>query len=351
LNPEASVVPQRNSPGLPALLPVGWSTPEVFHECVRVGDLDIEAVGMSARHLESGREITASAAAYGTPAPWQRCLFELAERASICEAESKSEDALFVAYDLHGRPAPSLSRSALFPVSPQPEQWTYSKSNGVALHVEQHRAVEAARFEALERRRILSSWAGYATPLFRGGGGAAEVALASEYVLETYEFPPINPTGTDDVIVAGIFGFPKGQGPVVYGFAAAHTWALALARAEGELMQRLAFLWGEDFAGETPEFSPTPLYHQEIFARPSGIPRLRAWLSGLHRARTPLLTPGANPLELEDFTYADITPSSSQQIFKVVKAYLPNEPGLTFGQHPPLARADLPRELWIHPIV
>jgi len=114
--------------------------------------------------------------------------------------------------------------------------------------------------------------------------------------------------------------------------------------AAREAMQSLAFLWGEPLAEADPPFSPTPMYHLEMFQRPVRHDLLRRWLDGAHtRFRAPAL-----PTESDaEVSFVDLTPPWLRGL-KVSKAVCPAAMPLTFGDSP--LAVHLPPELRLHPI-
>ena len=323
-------------------LPPGWSQPETFDDTFRLGDFKLLLSGLATRD-DAGHEATGSAAELASP--WLRSYFEMLERVSILEALSKpdTERPIQIGRDEYRR----LPTADLFPESPEPNDWRYAKSNGVAAHLSWDQACRSALMEAIERDRILRSWYGGSAPLRSAiPPRLIHSALAAHFHFEAYQFPR-GEWDNDSAVVIGIFGFPKEKGiPRVMGFGAHTSRGAAFRKAMGECHQNTGFLWGEPLPEKEPDFSPTPAYHQERYLTPLGVRQLRKWLNGGHtRFGTP---PEANLNAAT--TYVDLTPPSLEGKLFVVKAICPQRLPLTFGHSRLHAPARFPEELLIHPM-
>lgn len=329
-------------------LSTDWEIPEVFEDRLELGSLRIGLSGLVASRKRDGFQVTGSAAQLGE-APIERAYFELLERTALFEIDPK--------------------HSEHFPLSSEPATWQYSKSNGVALHTSFSIACEKAAFELIERDRVLRSW--FRMPSARAKPIEASVLeqcpiirpLEDLYDFSGYTFSSEDGRRDEDlgyaeqVYVIGIFGFPKKtskqmNAPFLYGFGADLDFQACLSHAVGECLQRLGFLWGEDWTSALPEFSPTPDFHQEFFLREGGIFRIKRWLDNLGKEtemsfdlRRKEVARESLPQKMQ---FIDLTPVHLKGRVSVVKAMSPERLPLVFGLKPPSNTID--EELWIHPI-
>jgi hypothetical protein len=319
----------------------GWSAPEPFTECAEVADVSIHLAGFSATSPD-GVLVTGSAAST-ICSPVARAYFELIERAAVIDCLARPRDH-YRALDEDGNLVETLDHSDVFPESPEPDRWQYSRSNGIAAAPTFARAHSAARMELVERDRVLRSWFGGTAPRRLVGLRAGQRVFAdSQYAVELYSFSEES-TERGVSAVVGMFAFPKCDTvPFVVGTGAGTSLFTAVRRAARECVQRLGFLWGEPIPTVPPGFEPTPLYHQELYLCPSMQPRLRAWLDGRHQAgRTP--APRTSHRR-----YVDLTPEHLRSRIRVVKALPAGELPLTFGRPSP-ARAQDHESYGVHPI-
>lgn len=307
-------------------LPSGWRTPELFSEDLSVeGAGTIALIGLTVSH-SNGSEIFSSAAQWNTR-DTIRAYFELLERTHLINALQSSRER-FVMRDSNGSVLSEISREDLFPQSPAPELWVYSKSNGVAAHHRWSNACRSAEAELIERDSVLASWFGHTVPERLPRTGSALSPLQTDYEIESYRFAVFGDGSKFEVV--GSFGFPKKMGlPRFLGFAAASDLDAAFAKSENEALQNYGFLFGSPIAEEPVAFAPTPEYHQDYFSTASGIAELRAWLSGDHYR--PEAEEWIRQRPLGPLWFADINLDRSPQTH-IAKAVQPGRFPLYFGK-------------------
>jgi hypothetical protein len=314
-------------------LPPGWMFQESFMQEASIGSLTLYMVGLVATRGEQSA-MGASTQADGYPV--NRAYFELLERISIYEA-NQPERVLEVR-DLSGNVLAQRTAARVFPRDLAPHL-RLSLSNGVALHASWGQACASALHELIERDRILRSFAGELAPV-RIELPESELARATlgEYETRAYEIGHSHPKHRTGLW----FMMPQRlELPLTYGFGTAETLADALARAEREAMQRLAFLWGEELPSAQVEASPSPDFHQEYYLFPENHARLTEWLAGQVRPRHAIQQ--RLPLyDGEPVTFIDLTPAALRGKLAVAKAVSPSARPLRFG----VARGRVP-----HPVV
>lgn len=314
-------------------LPRGWSEPEWFSEQAALGDFTLQLAGVAAR-APSGELIAGSAAGTGG-LPALRAFYELLERASVWVAMNGGRDQ-FAVREASGRLAGTISREQAFPSAPSGSDWTYARSNGVALHGTWSEACTRAHLELAERDRVLRAWFGQIVP---ERVSLPELSAPEDlYAFEAWRF------GFGDPEVAGVFAFPRAAGPLAYGFCAARNIDLAVEGAASECLQRLGFLWGEPIPDREPAPSASPSFHQDYFLYPPQQARLRAWLAGAHAGACVL--PPSGP---SSALFIDLTAEGLDGLF-VAKALPSSELPLTFGVGHPILGTAVPAELSVHPI-
>jgi len=153
--------------------PDEWEKPNLFLEEFPLKGLDVALAGLSCQSRSTKLTITSSAADHDHTAAIDRSFFELIERISIWEAE-KSEKNTFKTRDANGK-VKIFKRTEAFPRSPCPQEWEFSKSNGVALHTSYERACMAALQELEERDQVLRSWFYQSKP--------SEIKIPKDWVL------------------------------------------------------------------------------------------------------------------------------------------------------------------------
>jgi len=313
--------------GLMKELPLGdsWSVPEVFTESVRIGGLTLHLVGLTSKN-EEGFVIQTSAADL-KELPWNRAYYELLERISIIEAESKStfQDTAFASFLINGEDGGVLVGNRVFPEDYLPYR-KLSKSNGVACHTNARKARMSAWLELVERDSILQSWDGYLKPRqYEGGDSEIADRLKDIYRIAHFLFSDANSSEGELIpVVAGSFLFPLlPENPLVFGFGSETSPALAVNKATGECLQRLGFLYGEAPVREIPIFSPTPSYHQDVFLHPEALPEIQSWLAGGRQQKTTYARPPTENSQV--ITYADLTPNRFRGkifVFRAISEFL-----------------------------
>src|ERR1041384_2556811 len=186
---------------------------------------------------------------------------ELVERLSmLVSMRSKEPITLREADGTRVGLAPS---SHVFPESPEPFSWKWARSKGVAIAPTWEEAATRARWELIERDRVLRSFYGDIMPRrLPSEFERMPTALKRRYTFQAYAFDAPRDGAPP---VAALFGFPRGNDPLVYGFGGRATLNDAVAVAVGECFQRLGFLFGEAVPDESPSPSPTADFHQEYF--------------------------------------------------------------------------------------
>src|SRR3989344_5154485 len=231
-------------------LPAGWQTPKLFTEEFRLDALSLNTVGLVSQKGDGDMRVTAGAADADV-LPIERAYFELLERIYLLEADEKFST------------LPNYTE--IFPKSTKPHEWVYARSNGVAAHKSFHLASQAACLELWERHAILDAWFSQSAPEQIAFNFPLLHLAGKHYLPLAFQFLPQN-TNLGAVYTIGAFAFPKQrENPLVYGFGSGFSLEKALQKAENECLQRLAFLWGEKLQENLPEFSPTPMYHQDYF--------------------------------------------------------------------------------------
>lgn len=327
-----------------------WQAVDIFTDVVSLGAGQVPVVGLASQDGQ-GRVATGSSAG-----PWsvsiRKAFFELLERSAILDAEAGQES--YAVKDMRGNPLGMLDAARVWPSSPQPHNWRYAKSNGVAAHDSWTAACRAAAMELVERDRVLRSW--------RGDCGCVDVYMersqlpfgdCKEIDISIYEIGPQFPKriGTphhvaDDLQTAKVcvmVGRSLAPGwPMVISYGAGVDRDEAMRRAAGEFVQRAALLHGCEIIA-APEFAPTPDFHQEYFLNPARWPLLSAWLG----QNAPLV----NPDPITDLAFVDLTPAHLAGKVAIVKAISNTALPLIFGRWPVEVLGTLPaaERIW-HPI-
>ena len=326
-------------------LPAGWAEPATFTETVRINGVQIFVAGFSSQN-ETGDPIFGSAASLSEN-PIDRAYFELLERASVVSMLHDGQRHWDVR-DERGIQTGTLRSSELALVSPDPGQWRYARSNGVAVGQSWRDACLRALWELAERDRILRSWYGEIDPVrIEMPCEMIPIGLEELYSFEAYSFD--EPVALREVHVVAVFGFPKdGDAPLLYGFGARDVRARAMGAAFGECLQRLGFLWGEQIPATQPQFFPTADFHQEWFLWPLTHQHLHGWLAGEHAKIGPVLIESRRGGSRRVF--ADITPTELRSRVFVAKGIPRGELPLVFGRGHPSVASRLPDALQVHPI-
>lgn len=308
-------------------LPDGWSAIEAVEDEVVADGVAIRRAGLAAR-APSGEEIV-GAAAEPDGSPAARARYELFERAALLDALADRSRPVPLR-DERGDVVGETTVGALFPESPEPSRWRFARSNGVALHAGFRAAAERARFELVERDRVLRAWYGEVAPE-RLEAPVARFASAASYELTAHELPTRGARWDAGVRAVMVVAFPRSSSaPLCLGYGARATLADALAAAIAEATQQLAFLWGEAIPTARPEPAPHPAFHLEQLLWPAHHAALRAFLDGAHRA----FRPGKVPFDDAPVTYADLTPSWLPDGLRVVRASCAAALPLAFGDAP-----------------
>ena len=306
-------------------LPPGWSLADRFLEPASVADITLFTVGLHARGPAQTNAF-GSAAERGSY-PSERAFFELLERISILEAK-RARRKRFATRAQGGEKLGVRARDAVFPADKQPLVRRGALSNGVALHETWSQACAAARLELIERDRVLRSFRGECRALRVDADARLARALRAHYELQAYEFAA--GTASPQHRVAGVFLFPRtASAPLAYGFGAAEKLEEALAGAEREALQRLAFLWGEALPDAAPSPAPLPDYHQEYYLVASHHAVLREWLDNRHVAKRQERE--AAVFDGAPVTFIDLTPGALEGRLAVAKASSRKALALRFG--------------------
>jgi hypothetical protein len=319
----------------------GWTLSEAVDDAVTADGIALRRAGVASRKTD-GTELTGSAASLDG-APIERARYELLERMATVDAIS-GMTVDWKVWSSERTPRGVVSSAEAFPESACPERWRFARSSGVALHCDWDSACKAAREELAERDRVLRSWYGETVPA--PVEAPAQLVVASSYEWSAFLLPAPERSWSEDVVVAGVIGFPRCDVPLVLGYGAGTAADVALRKAVGEALQSLAFLWGEPAPQAEPELSPSALGHLEWWLYPGHHDQLKRWLDGQHaryatNERTQTVTQ-------RETTYLDLTPKGLDR-HRVVKAMSPAALPLAFGACP--FGEHLPSSLRVHPIV
>ncbi|NUP06095.1 MAG: hypothetical protein HOW73_08555 [Polyangiaceae bacterium] len=325
-------------------LPEGWSSPTFVQDTIVADGLELARCGVVAMSPR-GEEITGSAADVGTTSS-HRGYYELLERVATVAAAGEGRSRWDLC-DRAGTLRDHLAGEELFPSSVAPSRWRFARSNGVALHATWEQACDRAYWELVERDRILRSWYGEISPsVLLDDWGKQSLRRLASYDVRAYAFPGRAGGWGEEISVAGVFAFPTAEGhPFFCGFAARPSLVDAANAAEGEALQQLAFLWGEEIPRSFPPSAPFPLAHLERSLFPAHQVRIRRWLGGGHvqfdREPETRGQPSGTTL------FVDLTPAWLGDL-RVAKAISAAATPLTFGEGP--FGEHLPAELRLHPI-
>ena len=325
-------------------LPGGYALTDTYFDRMSLGDLDLWMAGLIAKTTGDGQEAV-GAAVEETEIPVARAYFELLERICAVLAEVASTGVL-PEINPQGEVVGEFDKGGVFPASEDPDAWVYSKSSGVALHTDTSRACRSAMNELFERDAALRAWYGRTElrPLSVDGERFHSWAYGV-YTVTACEFI----SAVDAPRSVGILALPLDpeQAPLGLAFAARQSLEEALDAAEAELLQRAAFLWGEDIPEHTPPFSPHVDYHQDYYLVPGHHPLLAEFFSRGHQHFLPAQSPSLH-LGLAGLRFADLTPAELRGELRVVRAIHPSAMPLRFGRDP--NGAHLPAQLQVHPI-
>ncbi|MEK6704515.1 MAG: YcaO-like family protein [Bdellovibrionota bacterium] len=317
-------------------LGLSWSNPEVHIEKVTVGDIEIHTVGVVSHASDFG-EVWGSAAGLKA-SPVERAYFELLERIAIVEAESGQTDLGTI--NASGEAKDTVSYDKIFPESTAPSEWIFSRSNGVAIGRTISSAQLRSACELIERHRVLNMWYKKKAPKpYPDSCDINESKFYDTYTFHKYDFGYVK-VGDNPVFVVGVLGVPKNPAwPEVMGFGSYSSFEYALKKAFEECIQRIGFLWGEEYSDfDKIIFSPSPLYHQEVYLSGHGRRLLATWLSG-----NASLNDSGDEF---DITWADLTPERWRGKLHVLRAISGEAIPLIFGRWNPSSLD----EMMIHPI-
>jgi hypothetical protein len=325
-------------PGLVARLQaLGLGCPEIFDGTALAAGLPIRLAGIAVRH---GAETITGSAGSLVDDPFPRAAAEFVERLSLLATISRGRK-LVPFYDERRRELGVLPGSTVFPTSPDETSHRWARSNGVALGSTWTDAARRARFELVERDRVLRSWFGEGAPeLLPDIGTLVPAVLHEHYDVRAYSFAE----GKNDTSVAGVFAFPRGRCPLVYGFGGRDSLRVALGVAVGELVQRLGFLFDEPTPTDPPSPSPTPDFHQDYYLFEGHHEKLKKWLSGAHTLSRCVLDVPDNAAEP---VYVDVSTANGPI---VVKALPSGHVPLAFGVGHPLLSREASLAATVHPI-
>jgi hypothetical protein len=326
-------------------LPEGWSGIAVVEDTFLADRVKLRRAGLSSIS-PAGEEILGSAAdAVGSPTA--RAYFELVERASTVDW-LRHDHAPCVLLALDETVAKEAPWEEVFPESPEPARWRYSRSNGIAVHADWQSASSRAFWELCERDRVLRAWYGETVPVRAPFDvGSTPLAATRSYEWLAYSFPESRRIRfSRGVHVHGVFGMPKNdESPFVFGFGARPSPEEALFTATREATQLLAFLWGEPLPEADPPLTPTPAYHLDMFQRRERHDSIRQWLSGGHARHR---RDSFSPREVDGRVhFVDLTPPWARGL-RVSKAVCAEALPLAFGEYP--GALHLPAAIRTHPI-
>lgn len=309
-------------------LPNGWTLRETFLQEVDIGSLALRMVGLIGGGQDQDPLNALGSAAQSDGFPVERAYFELLERISIHMARSSAKP--LPVRDEHGRELAERSSGRVFPSDLRPDQQRLSLSNGVALHTSWTQACAAACEELVERDRVLRSFAGELAPVPLALEESDPVRkLADLYEVTAFELGVATPPPS--YRAAMLLLSPRSEGiPLIYGFGGARGLADALAKAEREALQRLAFLWGEDLPETSASPAPTPDFHHDFYLYPPNQKHLQRWLQGQNRPRRQSLR-GLPLFDGSPVVFVDLTPECLRGKLAVAKASSPSARRLRFG--------------------
>jgi hypothetical protein len=330
-------------------LPASWEPPEPFFETLTLGESVIHLAGLATAGTRGERPTGSAASASDPGEATARAYFELVERTALLDAAAEAPRTLDL-LDRRQRRIGRIGAAEAFPVSPTPDRWRPSRSNGVAAHGTWEAACDAAWAELVERDRVLRSW--YGEVAFAPGPAPLHAiplppGLAPLTTWTARVLPAVPGAIGDDWTVAVVAGFPKRDDvPLTIGFGAARDAESATRSAAAEAVQRLGFLLGEPIPEAAPEPSPTPDYHQEFFLHVASHPLLRAWLDEAGEPPPPTCASFAPD---RDAGFVDVTPPALRGRLWVVKAVCAAAEPLVFGEPAP-HRAGVRCDRRVHPI-
>ncbi len=308
----------------------GWSIVETIEDVVRPCGLVVARFGVTARSDDGVLVCGSAAATSGDVAA--RGHGELRERAAIIDALRVPTDTVTLV-DREHRTRTVADWATVYPESPTPGHWGYSKSNGVALSTTWSGACDRAATELIERDRVLRSWFG-----LPGAPSRRTLSTRDSGRLPGYEWKYLElvDEGSETHVVV-VVGFPQVEGlPLVRGFGAGASAREAAERADQECLQSIGFLGASDVPEDEPAVAPNPTYHLDAYLWPGAVVSLRRWMDPSTDAlRRPAVR--RELLRREAIAYVDITPKPLEGAAFVAKAVCVDAVPLVFGDsHPDL---------------
>lgn len=312
-----------------------WKLVDNHSSQTQIGGCTIPLFGLAYQH-PSGEVVTGSAMEE------EKAHYELWERVAIYEALPKES---YSCFDYQKNFLYYKKKEDIFPASNN-ENYRYSYSNGVAYHKDWSTALHSAQLEVIERDLFLRYWYSMTPPLQMRENQVIQNLkdqLQNHYLLKAYTFPM---KGSPHVVA--IFAFPTqdSQSRFVIGLGCGKQLDEALQKAIKETLQRIGFLYGEEYSDEFL-FHPDPLFHQDYYLYPSHYQLIREWIMG-RREKNDL--PYINPETMsEEWIFIDLTPPWMKEGC-VVKALSNQRVPLIFGKNYLYMGRSIPENLSIHPI-
>lgn len=234
------------------LLPWPEAELELFEDLAEVGRWKIFLVGLSLRS-PSGDLITASAAGL-TDYPKQRAFYELVERAWLWQLRDQID------IEKEGG-----------------QSWKLSLSNGVAFGMGKEDASRRALYELVERDRVLRSWYGEFQPKIIDVQEKRyfDECLNHQVEHQILHFGTVE-VGSESIETIGIYATSDRRPPIM-AWGAGPTIKDAIIKAKSEYVQRLGFLFQEEW-GDIPDASTTPDFHLAYYFRPEATQWIEEWL-------------------------------------------------------------------------
>lgn len=328
-------------------LPDGWQLVDSLLETIDLKGCKIHSAGFAAQRLEDQQIVTGSSVSWNSH-PQSIAFYELLERIAILNAMGRPDSEVWPIIDGKNHEKCGVLKGVdLFPRSPEPDLWQYSRSNGVAMGPSLAEAFHSALCEAVERHLVLASWYGFGAPIPRKCLLPPQLlALANHYRTEQYSFGELAYFNMGISITAAMTVlWPHDTHlPAIYGFGAASSMEDAQLKSCKEAVQRLAFLYDAEPTQEL-NFAPVAEFHQDFFLQQEQQPTLRQWLNGSFQ-REPLLS---RQPHAESVSYVEIADYSDRACY-LVKVLDPGLLPLCFGKHRPSCVQQLTTLRMIHPI-
>lgn len=255
-------------------LPKGWKLIEEVEDTINVGEMKIYRSGLFAKNKEK----VSLGAASGITSQRSRAYYELLERIYLQEKNRVD--------------------------STEVKEYTFSITNGAAIHTCPELAKTSSVNELIERDRILRSWYGFSDPKELVDDKFQISEISKIYDIKLFEFLDENDPRSD-IKVMGIFLYPKNESDhFLFGFGASDSIEKAFFKTKDELITRLSFLWQEEIE-ENYEFSPTSGHHQEFYLDKNNQLWIDDWLTGKNPQKFLNYFKGSIPV-LKDDIVADV---------------------------------------------